>query len=427
MTATVLETNLASTPLSPATLAQGERAWLELSSGLKQNSHIHLPPNFSAFESVAQAVGLAAAQGIGALGASNYYDYEVYEDFAEATRAHHIHPLYGLEIIVLIPDLVQNKVLINDPGNPGKMYICGKGISAYKNMTDEARRIVGTIRRNDTERMRLMIDKMAKIFEGGGLATGLDAEAVTQRVVRRHGCPRETVTLQERHAAQAFQEVLFERIPAGGRAAALEKIFGGATTVNIESGPAVQNEIRSRLMKAGKAAFAEETFIGFDEAYTLILELGGIPCYPTLADGTKPICGFEDPVEKLIGELQARNIHCAEFIPIRNKPEVLAHYVTAMRAAGLVVTGGTEHNTLDLIPIEPTCVGSGPVPEEIKEIFREGACVAAAHQYLTARGECGYVDAAGRLNPAFATQEERIATLRNFGAALIQRTLNEGE
>lgn len=424
MTATILEIDSASSPLSPATLAEGERAWLELGSSLKQNSHVHLPPNFSAFESVSQAVGLASAQGIGALGASNYYDYDVYDEFTAATRAHHIHPLYGLEIIVLIPDLVQNKVLINDPGNPGKMYICGKGISAYKNMTTEARRLIGVIRHNDAERMRIMIDKLAKIFADGGLATGLNEEAVIQRVVRRHGCPRPTVTLQERHAAQAFQEILFDRVPVAGRTAALAQIFGAATTVNVESGPAVQNEIRSRLMKAGKPAFAAETFIGFDEAYRLILELGGIPCYPTLADGTKPFCGFEDPVEKLIGEIQSRNIHCAEFIPIRNQPEVLAHYVTAMREAGLVVTGGTEHNTLDLIPIEPTCVGGVPVPEEIKTIFREGACVAAAHQHLTARGECGYVDAAGRLNPAFATQEERIAALRNLGAALIQRTVN---
>ncbi len=45
------------------------------------NAHIHLPPNFSAFESVAEAVDLAAQQGVGVLGVSNYYDYEVYGDF----------------------------------------------------------------------------------------------------------------------------------------------------------------------------------------------------------------------------------------------------------------------------------------------------------------------------------------------------------
>ena len=427
MTATTLAPDCVLAQFSPAALEEEDQAWLELGDNFKQNAHIHLPPNFSAFESVDQAIALAAAQGIRALGASNYYDYSLYREFGEATRAVRIHPLFGIEVISLIPDLVQNKTLINDPGNPGRMYLCGKGITAFDLLTREAERLLGTIRRNDTERIREMIGKMAQIFEAAGLPTGLDEAAIIARVVRRHGCPPETVTLQERHVAQAFQEILFERVPAAERAAALEKVFAGPTKVDIENGPQVQNEIRSRLMKAGKPAFALETFLGFEEAYRLVLELCGIPCYPTLADGAKPICGFEDPVEKLIAELKARNIHCAEFIPIRNQPEVLARYVTAVREAGLVVTGGTEHNTLDLIPIEPACVGGAPVPEEIKTIFREGACVVAAHQYLTARGECGYVDGQGRLNPAFETQESRIAALRNLGACLIQATLNKGE
>lgn len=423
MTPLTLTTAAPLAQLNPAAQEEESRAWQELGASLKQNSHIHLPPNFSAFESVAQAVALAAAQGIGALGASNYYDYTVYREFTAATRGNRIHPLYGIEIIVLLPDLVRAKTLINDPGNPGKMYLCGKGITAYETMTPEASRLVGLIRRNDAVRMRLMINKIAGLFLAGGLDSGLDEEAVIQRIVKRHGCPAETITLQERHVAQAFQEVLFEQVPAAERALTLEGIYGAPTAVNVEKAAAVQNDLRSRLMKAGKPAFIEETFIGFDDAWRLVIELGGIPCYPTLADGTKPVCAFEDPVEKLIGQLKARNIHCAEFIPIRNNPGVLRHYVTAMHEAGLVVTAGTEHNTLDLLPIEPACMGGAPVPDEVKAIFREGACVVAAHQHLTAQGQCGYVDAQGQLNPAFETQEARIAALRNLGATLIQRTM----
>ena len=49
------------------------------------NAHIHLPPNFSAFDSVEQAVTLAADQTMGVLGVSNYYYYDVYGDFGELT------------------------------------------------------------------------------------------------------------------------------------------------------------------------------------------------------------------------------------------------------------------------------------------------------------------------------------------------------
>ena len=48
------------------------------------------------------------------------------------------------------------------------------------------------------------------------------------------------------------------------------------------------------------------------------------------------------------------------FFPLRNKPETLARYVIPMRRAGLVVTAGTEHNTRDLIPLEPACLNAAP-------------------------------------------------------------------
>lgn len=70
------------------------------------NSHLHLPPNFSAFETVAQAVALMEAQGIGVVGVSNYYDFTVYGDFAERVNSAKVFPLFGLEVIALLDNLV---------------------------------------------------------------------------------------------------------------------------------------------------------------------------------------------------------------------------------------------------------------------------------------------------------------------------------
>ena len=392
---------------------------------LKSNSHIHLPPNFSAFQTVSQAIELAAAQGIGVLGVSNYYDYEVYGDFVKGARKAGIFPLFGLEIICLIDDLVKQGVKINDPGNPGKMYICGKGITRFAPFSAEATRLLGIIRHNDSARMREVISKLAEVFAQRGLPIQLTEADVMGMVAKRHGCPRERIYLQERHVCQAFQEAIFARVPAAERIEKLTRAFGLATPPKFgpEEAVKIQNEIRAQLMKAGKPAYVVETFVNFEQAQRLILELGGIPAYPTLADGTSPICPFEEPVEKLIADLKARGFECAEFIPIRNTPEVLTQYVRAMRAAGLVVTGGTEHNTLDLLPIEPTCVKALAVPEEVKEIFWEGACVVAAHQFLTLHGECGFVDAQGKPNPDYPDANARIAAFKSLGEAVIQRYL----
>ena len=387
---------------------------------LLNNAHIHIPPNFSAFDTVAQAVEQAAAEGIRALGVSNYYDYCAYTEFAARCAEGGIFPLYGLEIITLDDDLLARGVKVNDPGNPGKYYICGKGITRFADLTDEATELLSVIRRDDSERMAEMVAKMEGVFAERGAATHLTPDAIKAQIAMRHGCPFETVYLQERHVAQAFQEALFEKVTPEKRAATLEALFGAASKNPADPGT-VQGEIRSHLMKAGKPAFVTETFVGFDHAYRLILALGGIPSYPTLADGANPICGYEADIDALIADLKSRGVYAAEFIPTRNTPEVLSRYVHAFRDAGMIVTAGTEHNTPDRISLVPTCVKGEPIPEDVQAIFWEGACVLAAHQNLTTNGKAGFVDEAGRVNINYATHEARIGGLAEIGTQVIKK------
>lgn len=385
------------------------------------NAHVHLPPNFSAFESVEQAVNLAADQGLAALGVSNYYDYDVYGDFVHCARHKGIFPLFGTEIICMDDALRDAGVKINDPGNPGKFYFCGKGITRFDEMTPAATRLLGIIRRNDSTRMAQMVERMERLFTERGLKTEIDENAVVEMIVRRHGSARNTVYLQERHVCQAFQEALFEHVQPEERIERLNRILDAKTKANHPADfVAMQNDIRSHLMKAGKPAFVEETFVSFEDAYRLVRELGGIPCYPTIADGASPFCQFEQSPDKLIAEIQSRNIHAAEWIPIRNKIDVLREYANRMREAGLVITAGTEHNTLDLIPLDPFCQ-DGDVPGDMRALFWEGACVVAGHQFLTLHGECGFVDGEGNPNPDYASADARIRALAKIGAAVIRR------
>jgi hypothetical protein len=385
------------------------------------NAHIHLPPNFSAFDSVQQALALAADERIGVLGVSNYYDYNVYGEFVERARKLGIFPLFGLEIIAMQPELRDAGIRVNDPGNPGKTYLCGKGITRFDEMSAEAQRLIDVIRRNDSRRMATMIERIRTTLRGRGLDCEVDEHAVVAMIVERHGSAQETVYLQERHISQAFQEAIFGRAPASERIGRLTELLGAAPKL---AGPTdhvgVQNELRAHLMKSGKPAFVAESYLDFAEAGQLVLELGGIPSYPVLADGASPMCEFESDADKLIKQIHDRGVYAVEWIPVRNKVSVVAEYVTKMRAAGLVVTAGTEHNTLDLIPLNPSCK-NGEVPPEIRQVFWEGACVVAAHQFLSLHCECGYVDSGGRPNPGYASADERIRSLANFGAAVIQR------
>ena len=385
------------------------------SESLTYNSHIHLPPNFSAFETVDQAVQIASDERVQVVGCGNYYDYSVYQQFTETAQSKNIFPLFGTEIIALEKDLQQEGVRINDPGNPGKYYICGKGISRFEQLSDRAAELLNGIRNNDTLRMREMTEKMAEVFSDHGIDTGLDDTAVIERVVKRYGCSANMVTLQERHLTQAFQEVFFEKVPADQRIQKMTDLFGAIPQSAPYEAVGIQNEIRSYLMKAGKVCFVPETFVNLAQAKELIVELGGIPCYPVLADGSKQRCEYETPLDQLIETLKANDYEMVEFIPVRNSPEVLTEYVTAIRQAGIAVVAGTEHNTLDLLPIQPTCVGGAAIPEAVDAIFKEGICVLSAHAFLKAYRQDGFVDVAAD------DANERIERFSRIGAVVLKR------
>lgn len=381
------------------------------------NSHVHLPPNFSAFETVEQAVDLAANAGLRALGASNYYDFGVYARFAQEALARGVFPIFGVEIISLLEELQIAGLRVNDPANPGRMYLCGKGITGFAPMPVKAHQLMQRIRDADGARIDAMIERMTALMNSHDVPTRVTAASLRSALARRHAVAPSSVYLQERHVAQAFQEALFAHVAPGARSGLLRRVLGVECA---DDALMAQNEIRSQLMKAGKPAYVEESCLDADTAYALVLALSGVPCYPILADGASPVCEFEASAEELASALAGRAIWCVEFIPRRNAAAVVDHYATTLRRAGIIVLAGTEHNTLELAAITPECEGGVPVSECVTELFWEGACVVAAHQYLSVRGRPGYVDARGQLNPDFAAPDQRISAFARLGSMVIE-------
>lgn len=386
------------------------------------NTHVHVPPNFSAFETPEGAIEFAAAQGARVVGVSNFHDHRVYRRVADAAGAAGVVPLFGIEFITVVDRLRDDGVRVNDPGNPGRMYLCGKGIDPFRDPSPPAARVAGAARAGNEARARAMVARLRDHLATAGLATALDDAAIIAEVADRAGVPPDWVVLQERHIAMAFQEALFLLVPPDLRAALLARAFGGSTGVAVEDAVAVQAEIRTRLMKAGGPAFEPETALTFDDACRLVLEWDGIPAYPTLADGATPVCEWEEPPGRLADRLLELGIHMAELIPGRNSPAVVDAYVTAFRDAGIAVTAGTEHNTLDRIPIEPACRGARPLSAMARALFLEGACVIAAHQHRRGLGLPGFVDRTGSPAAGFDTADARIRWFADLGARLIGDT-----
>ena len=379
------------------------------------NTHVHFPPNFSAFRTVEDALEVAVAEGVGAIGISNFYDQQVYARFAEQAAAAGIVALFGLEFITLDPELEAAGVLVNDPANPGRVYFCGKGISPFRERTPAAAATAAAIRSDNDTRAAAMVAQLTDHFAGVGFDTGLSAASIAADVASRTEVPVEWVSLQERHIARAFQEAL-ATVPVAQRAAVLEAAYGSPSGVDLDNPVALQGELRSRLLKVGTAGFVPEVPLSFADAYSYVLDCGGIPTFPILADGARQLSPFEYPPADLARKLLERKVYAAELIPIRNATAIVEEYVAALTAAGIIVMGGTEHNTADRIPYGPCCV-DGPLPQAARAAFWEATCVVAAHQHLVAGGQPGYGDADGNLtgdDPA-----ERRAHLAALGADLI--------
>jgi hypothetical protein len=187
------------------------------------NTHIHLPPNFSAFATVDDAVAQAAAEGLRVLGSNNYHDFRVYESFEATAVRHDIVALFGMEIICLVEDLQQRSVRANDPDNPGRMYLCGDGITRVGSHPASAQALIAQMRAVNEARIRRITRRLGELFAAAGLVTTTSVEEVVSQVAGRAGVPRDWVVLQERHVARGFQEELFLRVEPTQRAALGER------------------------------------------------------------------------------------------------------------------------------------------------------------------------------------------------------------
>jgi hypothetical protein len=207
--------------------------------------------------------------------------------------------------------------------------------------------------------------------------------------------------VRERHIAKAIRIAIFDKyIIESDRLACFTNLFSGKNPGSSLSDIAgLENEIRGKLLKAGGPAFVEENeaaFLSLDEIIEIVVQAGGIPCYPVLLDDKNgQYTEFEKDPEKLRHELHTRNIRCLELIPGRNDAMHLQRFVQYFYERDFIILMGSEHNTPEMIPITCDTRDKAPLSDGLKRISYEGACVIAAHQYLKGRGLTGFIDQQG--------------------------------
>jgi hypothetical protein len=384
---------------------------------IKTNAHLHSPHSFSAFTSIDQALDMAVAEGVKIVGINDFYTTAGFDAWADGCKSRGIYPLFNIELISLNEADQKTGRRVNDPGNPGRTYISGKGLRQPFHLDEPYAGLLAGVLKESNQQVEAMLNKLNALPAMQEAGIQLDLQWILANLTQG--------MFRERHLAKALRLKVAEATNSNAAAFKnlLEKIFGGK---ELKSNPAdaagVENEIRGNLLKAGGAAFVPETpeaFLPVESVQAIILAGGGIPTYPFLADDAKGgYTDFEGNLEEVAKELTDRGFHSVEFITTRNGVELLEKYAAYLHDQGFVVTFGSEHNTPAMEPIELFARNSTPLTEKLQQINFDGACVIAAHQHLVAQGLRGYVDASG--NADRSKRDEFVA----LGKELIERTIN---
>ena len=376
------------------------------------NAHMHTPYSFSAFTDISQALNMAVNENIKVAGINDFYTTNGYGEWAGGCADRKIFPLFNIEYISLNSKDQAAGIKVNDPNNPGRTYLSGKGLSFPAKLDEPYATKLQSVLNESNLQVSQMCAKLNELLVRLNAGFQLNYDEIKSGMTKG--------MVRERHLAKALRlKINHNFVTVIEKQLFYKTIFGGKELKSdIKDFAAIENEIRGNLLKAGGAAFIperSEAFLDMKMVCRMILESGGIPTYPFLADDNNGnFTEFEAPKETVIEILRERNICSVEFITTRNTIAVLEEYADYFSKNGFVVTFGSEHNTPAMEPIELFARKNTPLTPLLLEINYEGACITAAHQYLVATEGTGYVDIDGKPD---LTTREYFSTL---GKALIE-------
>ena len=381
------------------------------------NAHLHTPFSFSAFDKLTDALDKAKAEDVKIAGINDFYSMDGFVEWKNESLKRNIYPLFNIEWISLRKEDQENGIRVNDPNNPGRTYISGKGLCCPPRLRQPYASQLARIRSKSNAMVKEMCNKVNERLYAINAGFAIHYSEIENDFSKG--------LVRERHLAKALRMSIhtrFENKP-DDIAAFIENLFNGKPLEsNVFDSAGVENEIRRVLFKSGGMAFVQEdpnAFLPMEDVCQIILEVGGIPTYPFLGDdATGRFTEFETDIEKTVDTLKQCGIFSAEFITTRNSIELLEKYAGYLLENGFIVTFGSEHNTPVMEPVKLSARNNVPLTEKLKKINYEGACIIAAHQERMRMGQQSYIDANG-----IAVIEQKEQFFKE-GHALIQKVIN---
>ncbi len=381
--------------------------------GIKVNAHVHTPYSFSAFESIEELFSKAREENIKVLGINDFYVTHGYADFYRLAVHHKIFPLFNVEFIGLLEKEQTLKLRVNDPNNPGRTYFSGKGLRYPFALSRENEIRLQQVIHKSQQQVEQMVEKLQPFLHAIHAPFSIDFKEVKQLLAKE--------LVRERHIAKMLRIRINDCFADEAAKRQFLKILyaGKESKADLDNHIAFEEELRGNLLKSGGIAFVPESpdvFLPVSALIELILDAGGIPCYPVLLDDKNGKCTeFEADFQRLSKRLRELNVGMVELIPGRNDLGMLRSFVRYFNQAGFIVLFGTEHNTPEMLPLTITARGKAVLDDDLHRISEQGCCLVAAHQYLVSKGQHGLAEAIG--NPEWHGKNELI----DLGRAVIEK------
>jgi len=350
------------------------------------NLHIHTSESFSIFRSPTEAAWAGYRAGLEVIGINDHYTISGHKEFREACEILGLKSTFSIEAMAMSKEAKEAGERYNDPKNPGRVYLCGKGVVHDLRKGSSSERLLRSIRRAFRERCEKMTEKVSTLLSSIDSSLSLSFDEVLRLT------PRGNVT--ERHVAQAIIETIRSKFPdEKDQRSILEKLTGEISDEDFSREDKLQNIVRNKLLKAGGPAYVEEpeeAFPSIERLVKLFRDYGAIPTYPVLGN---PVTEKEKDLGFLFDELEEYGIYAVEVIPKRNTRERLQQILKEAERHGFPVFSGTEHNTKAPEPL----LDEFSKDPEFLPIFRRGAYLLLGHHFLSEYCGKGYLREDGRL------------------------------
>ncbi|NSW51807.1 MAG: hypothetical protein HPY85_04835 [Anaerolineae bacterium] len=378
------------------------------------NLHCHTFYSFNGYGYSPTAIAwLAKKMGIKFMGIVDFDVLDGVEEFLDACEVAGVRGSAGMETRVFIPEFATRE--INSPGEPGISYHMGIGFTE-QNLMGDAQAILDDMRARAETRTRDMADRINAYLSPVAICYEEDVLPLT---------PNGNAT--ERHLLTAFVDAVARKTKNPAAFWAEKLSVSEDEIVQLQKNlPRLKDLIRKKLMKRGGVGYVQpgpSTFPSVDEAHTMILAAGALPCI-TWLDGTSE---GEQNIRELIELLISKGAVAVNVVPDRNwnitdplqkaeKVKNLYDLVSLADEFHLPLNIGTEMNAYGLKLVDDF---SAPELQPVKDAFLAGAYFIYGHTLMNRYAGMGYMS-------EWAQQHLPTRKMRNEFFSMVAKLIEPG-